>query len=128
MLKVHNGNFKMLLGMPSIGVSACSHPTWISWIPPSYLLWTCLTPCPTTKVVKIDVMQPFCIAHHINIYPNARNNMLTFGLPPLQLVTKNKFRSPILWRPKNFGHQPYGDQNFSITNLAMTKSFWSPNL
>lgn len=128
MFEVHNGNFEMLLGMPLIGVSACSPPTWISWIPPSYLLWTCLTPCPTTKVVKIDVTWPFCIPHHVNVYPTIRNNMLTFILPPLQLVTENKFWSPFLWQPKFFGCQPCSDQNFSITNLAMTKSFWSSNL
>jgi hypothetical protein len=124
----------MLLGMPSIGVDACSHPIWISWIPPSCLLWT----CPTTKVVKINVTWPFCVAHHINVSLDTRNNMLTFRLPPLQLLPKNKIWSPILWRPKIFGCQPYDNQNIWLPtlwqskyfkpDLAMTKRFWSPNL
>jgi hypothetical protein len=109
----------MLLGMPSIGVDACSHPIWISWIPPSCLLWT----CPTTKVVKINVTWPFCVAHHINVSLDTRNNMLTFRLPPLQLLPKNKIWSPILWRPKIFGCQPYDNQNISNLTLQWLKGF-----
>jgi hypothetical protein len=64
-----------------------------------------------TKVVKTNMTCQFCIGHHINIHPNAsitsiktdaRKSFVTLGLPPLQLVTKNRFQLLILQQPNFF--------------------------
>jgi hypothetical protein len=69
------------------------------------------------KVVKIDVTCPFCIKCHVSIHSNTsimsvktktRKSLVTFKLPPLQLVTKNGFWSPILRQLKIFGHHRIG--------------------
>jgi hypothetical protein len=52
------------------------------------------------RVVKIDVMFPFCVMCHVGVHPdmfvtsirtNIRKSLVTFELPLLQLVTKNGF-------------------------------------
>ncbi len=84
------------------------------------------------KVVKTEMMQPFCIRHHINVRPNvsitfvttnAPKKFITFKLPPSCMMTKNRF-----------GHQRIGDQIFHchVTELGNQKkfiaNFWSPQL
>ncbi len=58
-----------------------------------------------TKVVKTNMTCQFCIEHHIDIRPNmsiasiktdARKSLVTLGLTPLQLATKNRFQLLIL--------------------------------
>jgi hypothetical protein len=95
------------------------------------------------RVIKIDVTWPFCVGCHINIYLDAsftsikidgRKNFITFGLPPLHMVTRNEFGhhrisidlglmieifwSPILRWSNLFNCQSYDDQKFFIPNLA----------
>ncbi len=95
--------------------------------------------------------RPFCVKCHIGIYPNAsfafiridgRKKLITFGLLPLHMVTKNEFGchkicidvglmtdfflSPILWWSNLFNHQSYDDQKFFIPKLVTIKSFWLP--
>jgi len=67
------------------------------------------------------MMQPFCIGHHFNIRPNvlvtfvttnAQKTFITFELPPLCMMTKNRF-----------GHHKIGDQIFNchVTELGNQK-------
>jgi hypothetical protein len=84
------------------------------------------------KVVKTEMMQPFCIRHHINVHPNvsitfvtinAPKKFITLRLPPLRMMTKNRF-----------GHHRIGDQIFHclVTELGnqifLIANFWSPQL
>ncbi len=39
------------------------------------------------------------------------------------MATKNEFQLPILWRSKNFSHQPCSDQKFLVTNPVTIKMF-----
>jgi hypothetical protein len=84
------------------------------------------------KVVKTQMMQPFCIGHHINVRPNmsitfvmtnAQKKFITFELPPLCMMTKTRF-----------GHHRIGDQIFNclVTKLGNQKHLvsnsWSSQL
>jgi hypothetical protein len=60
-----------------------------------------------SRVIKIDVMWPFCVKHHINVHldmlvvfikNNAQKKLITHQLPLLCVVAKNKF-----------GHHRIGD-------------------
>jgi hypothetical protein len=83
------------------------------------------------RAVKIDMTRPFFVKRHVSVYSNTfiafvkmdiGKSLVILELPPLWLVTKNRFWSLILWQLKNFNHQACGDRNFSIaTRLAIEK-------
>jgi hypothetical protein len=86
-------------------------------------------------VIKTDMTCPFYVRHHVNVHPNAfitfvkmdtRKSLIILGLPPLQLATKNKFWLPILWQPKNFGHQACDDQKIFVATRLAIENFSSP--
>jgi hypothetical protein len=69
------------------------------------------------KVVEADVTHPFCIGCHVSVRldtfvmfvkTETRKPLVTLELALLQLVTKNRFRSPILQRLKFFGPHKIG--------------------
>jgi hypothetical protein len=69
------------------------------------------------KVVETDVTRPFCVGCHVGIClhtfvmfvkMDTRKSLARLESPLLQLVTKNRFQSPILQRLKFFGHHRIG--------------------
>jgi len=71
-------------------------------------------------VVKMDMMWPFYIICHVNIYLNlfvmyvmtyVRKFFITFGLPMLCMAPKNKF-----------GRHRISDQKFSVANFRSPQS------
>jgi len=80
----------------------------------------------------MNMMWPFCVKRHVDVHLDTSitsikmdigNFSLTIRKPPLQVATKNKFWSLIMWQPKNFHHKPCGDWKFLVANLATTKFF-----
>ncbi len=83
--------------------------------------WTCLMLC---KVVKINVMHPFCVGHHIDVCPNMfiMSSKIDIGK---SLVIHNYLCYH--WWPKTyFNHQTYDNRKFSIITWLATKNFPSP--
>ncbi len=77
------------------------------------------------------MMWPFWVKCHVDIHfdvsirTDTRKHLLTFGLPLLWVVTKNKFQSLILQWPKFFSCQACSDRKFLVVNLAKINNFWS---
>jgi hypothetical protein len=101
-----------------------------SFLPFPLVFWINL-PNPVThltRVVKTMMMRTFGVEHHNNVYLNTfgvsiktsiGKSMVTLKLPPLPLAIKNGFQLPILWWPKIFNHQTYGNQIFSIAIFSV---------
>jgi hypothetical protein len=75
--------------------------------------------CPrlATRVVKINMMCPFCVESHISIRPDmsvtfvkrdARKSLVILELPPLQLAIKNGFWLMYAWRLRIFHCHLFG--------------------
>jgi hypothetical protein len=67
----------------------------------------------TIKVIRMDVVCPFCIERHIGVHfvasilfnkMDARIFSFSLGLHPIHIVTTNKFEiwSPNMWQPHFF--------------------------
>jgi hypothetical protein len=48
--------------------------TMILWRPRNLNVACLKASCACCKVVKIDMTRPFCVQHHVNVYPNTLNN------------------------------------------------------
>lgn len=82
-----------------------------------------------SRVVKINVTQPFCVKRHIDIYPNilvmsvgidAWNFLITPRLPPKCMATKNEFGCTRTSNQKKFVTNFQSPQSIAIYWVSIT--------